>query len=123
MENLIIEFGEIAHIEIGEDEESKKYLMLGFQSKENAYMAEIDPTQRKLKILGFFLHCDEHPSREEICELIKESWEESMREKSRIEAQDGIIEYEETLGSIEPNGDQTAPMGRRLSLTDLFGQR
>ncbi len=109
MENLIIEFAQIADVEIQQGEEENKILMLAFDN----------PAREKKEIIGFFFHCDERPSSEEVCQLVKERWEGV---RAAVEA--GVVENygEESLSTIEPNGKQTVPMGRRLSLTELFGQ-
>ena len=125
MDNLIIEFGKIANMEVPVGANGERFLMLKFQSQENAYMAEIDPAMRDEKIIGLFLHCDEHPSQQEILDICLEHFDETILDKKRAEIEGGIFDTYavESLGSIEPNGAQIAPMGRRLSLSELFGHR
>lgn len=101
LDNLIIDVSNIENVEITE-----QFLMLGFQSWGDE---EKGTEGASMKTLGFYIHADKHDTREVNCRLIKEKWEESMRTRSRDE--------ESTVVQ-----DQ-ASMGRRLSLTDLFGQQ
>ncbi|KAE8446665.1 hypothetical protein EG329_011708 [Mollisiaceae sp. DMI_Dod_QoI] len=102
MENLIIESGEIEDVEIKDD-----FLILSFQSQE------------KIKTMGVFIHGDEYTPRDYICQLVKAHWETAMEERTEV----GSEEYdEEVLQSIEAP-EENRPMGRRISLSDLFGRR
>ncbi|KAH8663680.1 hypothetical protein BGZ60DRAFT_529932 [Tricladium varicosporioides] len=101
LDNLIIDISKIENVEITEE-----FLMLGFQSSENE---EKDSEGTSMKTLGFYIHADKHDTREVNCRLIKEKWEESMRTRDKNE-ETSVVQ------------DQ-ASMGRRLSLTDLFGQQ
>lgn len=107
LDNLIIESGEIESVEITDE-----FLLMGFQSKATT----------ETKTLGFYIQTSVY-SREQICGLIKDHWEAAMRERAQA-AQEGMSEAfeEDVIESIEGN-EEYQPMGRRLSLTELFGQR
>ncbi|KAF8850855.1 PH domain-like protein [Acephala macrosclerotiorum] len=101
MENLIIESGEIEVVEITE-----QFLILAFQS------------HGERKTLGIYLHGSEHYPRDYVCQLVKAHWETAMEERTEV----GSEEYdEEVLQSIEAPAENR-PMGRRISLSELFGR-
>ncbi|KAF4637602.1 hypothetical protein G7Y89_g475 [Cudoniella acicularis] len=101
LDNLIIDVATIENVEI-----TDQFLMLSFQSHQDEGQQNLENTE--MKTIGFFIHADKHDTREVNCRLIKEKWEEARATKSTGER--------ETLpGEIS--------MGRRLSLTDLFGQQ
>lgn len=102
MDNLIIESAEIEDVEIKDE-----ILILRFQS------------HGEIKTMGVYIHGDEYNPRDYICQLVKAHWETAMEE--RTEAGNG--EYSgDVLESIEaPEEDR--PMGRRISLSQLFGRR
>ncbi|KAH7418540.1 hypothetical protein BKA64DRAFT_202471 [Cadophora sp. MPI-SDFR-AT-0126] len=111
LENLIVESGEIQHVEIGAD----SFLMLGF--KPRAQSLEED-----MKVLGLFIQA-ESPPKEEVCQIIKGHWEEAVRERSLAGGDDGITNLGD--GFIPSRGEEEDQkvMGRRLSLSELFGKQ
>ena len=109
MENLIIETREIENVEITE-----QFLFVTLRSL------------GELKTLGFFMYDDKTKTRVDTCQLIMKCWEVAMEEREKES------ELAEKLGLKPEQGEEMArglsmsgqrPMGRRLSLTDLFGQR
>jgi hypothetical protein len=114
LENLIIESGEIANVEITDE-----FLLLEFRSKNE----ELDSEVRN--IMGFYLHSYQDTPREEICQLIKEHWEIAMRDRIETQAEEGVAEedVDDSFRGSEIGRGESKPMGRRLSLTELFGQR
>lgn len=109
MENLIIETREIENVEITE-----KYLYVTLRS------------QGELKTLGFFMYDDNTETGDINCQLIMKLWETDMERRERDS------ELVEKLGLNPAQGEEMArglsmsgqrPMGRKLSLTELFGQR
>ncbi|KAG4431933.1 hypothetical protein IFR05_012578 [Cadophora sp. M221] len=111
LENLIVESGEIQHVEIGAD----SFLMLGFKPRAQSH-------EEDMKVLGLFIHA-ESPPKEEICQIIKEHWEEAVRERSLAGGDDGITNLGD--GFIPSRGEEEDQkvMGRRLSLSELFGKQ
>ncbi|KAL2074895.1 hypothetical protein VTL71DRAFT_8675 [Oculimacula yallundae] len=108
LENLIVESGEIQHVEIGAD----SFLMLGFKPRAQNH-------DEDMKVLGLFIHA-ESPSKEEICQIIKGHWEEAVRERSMAGGDDGITNLGDGfIPSREEEEDQKV-LGRRLSLSELF---
>lgn len=102
MDNLIVESGEIEDVEIKDD-----ILILRFQSHD------------QIKTMGVYIHGDEHAPRDWVCQLVKAHWETAMEERTEV----GSEEYdEEVLQSIEAPVENR-PMGRRISLSELFGRR
>jgi len=102
MENLIIESGEIEVVEIQEE-----ILILKFQRGEEG------------KVMGVYIHGSGSAPRDYICQLVKAHWETAMEEREQV----GEEEYdEEVLQSIEAS-EESRPMGRRISLSELFGRR
>jgi len=92
LENLIVDVKTIENVEVTEE-----FLMLGFKGEEGE------------KVLGFFIHADRTETREVNCRLIREKWEE-------VRGGGG--------GGVVGNGGAVqaeSGVGRRLSLTDLFG--
>lgn len=108
LENLIVESGEIQHVEIGAD----AFLMLGFKPRAESHEAE-------MKVLGLFIQAD-MPPREEICQLIKGHWEEAVRERSRAGGDDGITNLGDGFIPSREGHEDERTMGRRLSLSELF---
>lgn len=109
MENLVIESGEIETVEITDE-----FLLLGFRDHKNH--------GTEVKILGFFIFADPQlHSREYICQLIKEHWEIAQMDRYRSGQQEVVSYDDEVLESIEEGADR--PLGRRLSLSELFGPR
>lgn len=109
MENLIIETREIENVEITE-----QFLLVTLRSLE------------ELKTLGFYMYDDKTETKVVNCQLIMKLWEVAMNERE----QEG--ELVEKLGLKPQEGEEMArglsmsgqrPMGRRLSLTELFGQQ
>lgn len=80
----------------------------------------------ELKTLGFYMYEDETDAKSQTCQLIMETWEKAMRER---EQEDEMVERirlqgpqaEEMVKSFSLAGQKA--MGRRLSLTELFGQQ
>ena len=71
------------------------------------------------KTLGLFMAADKPDTKEVNCRLIKECWEQT--EKSMGESHEAHVEnYGEGLQTDQAGNG--VPMGRRLSLKDLFGQ-
>jgi hypothetical protein len=122
LENLIIYSAEIQEVEITDE-----FLLLEFRSKEDLFV----PDQGKqVKILGFFLTTNTPGEREAICQLVKSHWEMAMKEKERGEGREGMVENFGDEGYGIDGGAATGEgfvenraMGRRLSLTELFGPR
>ncbi|CZS99730.1 uncharacterized protein RAG0_08039 [Rhynchosporium agropyri] len=111
LENLIVESGEIQHVEIGAD----SFLMLGFKPRSQN-------NEEDMKVLGLFIQA-ESPPKEEICQIIKGHWEEAVRERSLAGGNDGITNLGDGfIPSRQEEGDQKV-MGRRLSLSELFGKQ
>ncbi|KAK2630112.1 hypothetical protein QTJ16_000932 [Diplocarpon rosae] len=110
LENLIVESGEIQNVEITE----QGYLMLGFKPRAESHQTE-------MKVLCLFIQADD-PPREAICQMIKGHWEEATRERSLAGGSDGISNLGDGfIPSTEGHEDQKT-MGRRLSLSELFGK-
>ena len=74
---------------------TEEFLMLGFKGEEGE------------KVLGFYIHADRTETREVNCRLIREKWEE-VRGGGGGNGNGGGVQAE-------------SGVGRRLSLTDLFG--
>ena len=109
MENLIIETREIENVEITE-----QFLLVTLSS------------QGELKTLGFYMYDDKTETKAVNCQQIMKLWEAAMNERE----QEG--ELAEKYGLNAEQGEEMArglsmsgqrPMGRKLSLTELFGQR
>ncbi|KAI0993757.1 hypothetical protein K3495_g14427 [Podosphaera aphanis] len=100
MDNLIIESGEIENVEI-----TTEFLTLQFSSN------------GEVRILGFFIQSS-ICSREDICNLIKGHWESARL--AQLDSGDSFDR--EGPDSIEQN-QGNKPMGRRLSLSELFSRR
>ena len=113
LENVIIESGEIANVEITDE-----FLLLQFNRQDDSLGGEVS------NILGFFMHDYEEFPREHICQLVKQHWEIAMADRAQTESQAGMVENyaDESFGG-KALGVEYKPMGRRLSLTELFGQR
>ena len=96
-----------------------EFLLLEFRSKNE----ELDSEVRN--IMGFYLHSYQDTPREEICQLIKEHWEIAMRDTVQTQAEEGVAEedVDDSFRGSEIGRGESKPMGRRLSLTELFGQR
>jgi hypothetical protein len=108
-ENLIIESGEIESVEITE-----QFLLLGFQNRATE--------STELKIIGFYIQADpQFHSREYICQLVKEHWEMAKMDRYRNGQQVAVSYDDEVMESIEEGANK--PLGRRLSLSELFGTR
>jgi hypothetical protein len=102
VENLIIESSEIEDVEIKDE-----ILILRFQS------------HGEIKTMGVYIHGDEYYPRDYICQLVKAHWETAMEERTEV----GSEEYDgDVLQSIEAS-EENRPMGRRISLSELFGRR
>ncbi|KAI6247024.1 mRNA-decapping enzyme-like protein [Erysiphe necator] len=99
-DNLIIQFGEIVDVEV-----TNEFLILRFSSNGEA------------RILGFFIQCS-GCSREEICELIKGLWEAATKQPVSSRP----ININENPKIIETK-TEFKPIGRKLSLSELFGRR
>lgn len=116
LENLIVESGEIQAVEIQD-----QFLLLKFRSREGEEEQE--------KILGFFMTTNGAEERERICLAVKSHWEMAMREREEGEGMEGMVENFGDEGYVGAGGvmgeaaGEYRPMGRRLSLTELFGQR
>lgn len=109
IENLIIETREIENVEITE-----QFLLVTLTS------------QRELKTLGFYMYDDKTETKVVNCQLIMKLWEVAMTEReqeSELVEKFGLMpeQGEEMARGLSMSGQR--PMGRKLSLTELFGQR
>lgn len=109
LENLIVESGEIQHVEIA----AEGFLMLGFRPRGAA--------EGDMKVLGLFIQADD-PPREAIALLVKEHWEEANRERSLAGGDDGIVNLGDGFIASSTGHEEERTMGRRLSLSELFGK-
>lgn len=110
LDNLIIESGEIDSVEITDE-----FLLLGFRRQDDRHNAEV-------KVVGFYIFPDPGMhSREYICQMVKEHWEMAKMDQYRSGQQEAISYDDEVMESIEEGA--TVPLGRRLSLSELFGAR
>jgi hypothetical protein len=125
LENLIVYSGEIQAVEI-----SDQFLLLKFRSREsgngNGYVQE---AKEEEKILGFFMTAD-GDVKERVCHAVKSHWEMAMREREHGEGMEDMVENFGDEGySVSGGGgmgevvEESKPMGRRLSLSELFGHR
>jgi hypothetical protein len=123
LENLIVESGEVQAVEIQD-----QFLLLKFRSRERE-PGFVQEAKEQEKILGFFMTTNDADTRDRICQLVKSHWEMAMREKESGEGMEGMVEnfgdegYEVVGGVVGEAAGEYKPMGRRLSLTELFGQR
>ena len=109
LENLIIETSLIEDVEITE-----KFLLIRLSSG------------GEMKTLGFYMYEDKTDTKHVNCQLIKKFWEMAMEDR---QLQQGLAEQlgiqdqqaEEMAREMSSNGQRA--MGRRLSLTELFGQK
>ena len=109
LENLIIESGEIENVEVTDE-----FLLLGFRTKNT----EVPETQ----MVGFYITADPQiHSKHYICQLIKEHWEMAKMDRYRSGQQEAVSYDDELEESIEEGAAR--PLGRRLSLSELFGAR
>jgi len=60
-------------------------------------------------------------SREYMCQLVKEHWEMAKMDRYRSGQQEAVSYDDEVMESIEEGANR--PLGRRLSLSELFGAR
>jgi hypothetical protein len=110
LENLIIESGEIENVEVTED-----FLLLEFRTN-----ATDNPQEKKA--IGFFIFADpEIHSKEYICQLVKEHMEMAKMDRYRSGQQEAVSYDDEVQESIEIGAAR--PLGRRISLSELFGAR
>ena len=103
MENLIVYSNEMLGVEITE------YLLIHFQS------------HGEIKTLGLFLTMNAPEDKERICELVQ-----SHCEMAQEESEGKAENPSEVQGSGQPAGaedGENRPMGRRISLSELFGMR
>jgi hypothetical protein len=121
LENLIVFSEELQNVEI-----SDEFLLLKFRSREsgNGFVQE---TKEQEKILGLFMTAD-GDAKERVCLAVKSHWEMAMRERESGEGMEGMVENfgDEGYGGGGMMGEaagESKPMGRRLSLTELFGHR
>jgi len=105
---------------------SDEFLLLKFRSLEsgNGFVQE---TKEQEKILGLFMTAD-GDAKERVCLAVKSHWEMAMRERESGEGMEGMVENfgDEGYGGGGMMGEaagESKPMGRRLSLTELFGHR
>ncbi|EKD13021.1 uncharacterized protein L3040_007103 [Drepanopeziza brunnea f. sp. 'multigermtubi'] len=111
LENLIVESGEIQHVEIA----AEGFLMLGFRPRGQSAESE-------MKVLGLFIQADD-PPREAIAQLVREHWEEAVRERSLAGGDDGIVNLGDGFIPSREGHEGERTMGRRLSLSELFGKQ
>lgn len=109
LDNLIIETREVENVEITE-----QFLFVTLRSL------------GELKTLGFFIYEDNSGAKGYNCQLIMELWERAMKERERESELVGRLglkgeEGQEMVRGLSMSGQK--PMGRRLSLTELFGQQ
>jgi hypothetical protein len=123
LENLIVYSGEIQAVEI-----SDQFLLLKFRSRENRNGFAQEAKEQE-KILGFFMTAD-GDVKERICRAVKSHWEMAMRERESGEGIEGMVEnFGDEAYGVSGGGmmgevaGESKPMGRRLSLTELFGHR
>jgi Dcp1-like decapping family len=121
LENLIVFSEELQNVEI-----SDEFLLLKFRSRqnENEFVQE---TKEQEKILGLFMTAD-GDAKERVCLAVKSHWEMAMRERESGEGMEGMMENfgDEGYSGGGVMGEvagESKPMGRRLSLTELFGHR
>lgn len=119
LENLIVFSEEIQNVEI-----SDQFLLLKFRSR-----GAVQEAEEEDKILGFFMTAN-GDVKERICQAVKSHWEMAMRERENGESIEGMMENfgDEGYGigggaGIGEATGESKPMGRRLSLTELFGHR
>jgi hypothetical protein len=119
LENLIVFSEELQAVEI-----SDQFLLLKFRSRENTFVQE---SKEEEKILGFFMTADEDV-KDRIKTAVKSHWEMALRVRESGEDIERRVENfgDEGYGGGGGLGDgvgESKPMGRRLSLTELFGHR
>jgi hypothetical protein len=119
LENLIINSSELQHVEI-----TDQFLLLHIRSKEDLVLQDQD---QEIKILGFFLTTNGPEAREKFCQTVKGHWEMAMVKRA---SQEGREEMVENFGDEGYDGDTMGegigvykPMGRRISMSELFGPR
>lgn len=99
LENLVVSLGDVENVEVTEE-----FLIVGVRGGDGNGGP---PGGGEVKVLGFFIHKDRDETREVNCRLIREKWEE-------VRGGNG--------GNGNGNGGGgTEGVGRRLSLSDLFG--
>ncbi|RDL40388.1 PH protein [Venustampulla echinocandica] len=102
LENLIVHMNGIENVEITEE-----FLIVGVRSLDHGQQQNLEDAD--MKAIGLFIHADKQDTREVNCRLIKEKWEEV-----RLTGSGNAVTEPSNLGPM---------VGRRLSLTDLFGQQ
>jgi len=128
LENLIIHSSELQHVEI-----TDQFLLLNIRNKEDLFLQDQDQ-QRETKILGFFLTTDGPETRERFCQTVKSHWEMAMMERASDEGREGMVEnfgderYGDGYGigvggAVGEGAGESKPMGRRISMSELFGPR
>jgi hypothetical protein len=121
LENLIIHSSELQHVEI-----TDQFLLLNIRSKDDFVLRDQGQTQ-ETKILGFFLTTNGLEAREKFCQTVKNHWEMAMMERVSQESREGMVENfgdEGYGGSAMGEGiGEYRPMGRRISMSELFGPR
>lgn len=110
LENCIIGNEEIDVVEI-----TPEYLILKMKD---------GGEEDEARVLGFYMVTDEPSEREAICQMVKSHWELAMVEAEILDSTEGtLVNYgEESVGAGNRAGEGTG-MGRRLSLSQLFGHR
>lgn len=93
----------IENVEITEE-----FLIVGVRSLDHGQQQQ-DLEDADMKAIGLFIHADKQDTREVNCRLIKDKWEEV-----RMTGSGNAVAEPSKLGPV---------VGRRLSLTDLFGQQ
>jgi len=118
MENVIVFSEEIQAVDIAPD-----FLSLKFRSRENGN-GFVQEAKEEEKILGFFMTAD-GDGKERVCQAVKSHWEMAMRERESGKGMEGMVENygDEGYGGGGAMGEGTGewkPMGRRLSMSELF---
>lgn len=121
LENLIIHSSELQHVEI-----TDQFLLLNIRSKDDFVLQDQDQNQ-ETKILGFFLTTNGPEAREKFCQTVKSHWEMAMMERASQESREGMVENfgDEGYGggAMGEGIGEYRPMGRRISMSELFGPR
>lgn len=113
LDNLILHLSQTQDVEV-----TSELLIMRFQDK--------SADSEEQKILGIWFHEDKQDTREVNATLIQQCWEKAMASKAQYTGSgeamgsNGNGAYEMGNGSTGIGG---AAIGRRVSLTDLFGQQ
>lgn len=109
LENLIIETSEIENVEI-----TDQFLLITLRSL------------GELKTLGFYMYEDKTDTKGVNCQLIMNYWELAMKDRQQqhqLGERFGLQNQQAEDMARQMSNSGQRPMGRRLSLTELFGQR